>query len=947
MKRLVILLAISSLNILFPQNILKISKDAESKILSGRLLEKIYNLQNESTNSLKKPVDTKIILYFSEYPSDEQLKQLQALGVQCYLDTWTPPLENHPLGFCIASIQVKNITDVLSLQFVIKMDTAERVCSALNNSATQSIRAPLVWDKGFTGTGVKIGILDSGIDISYAGADLPASFQYKDYSNYPILDNDVANKTTGHGTHVTATALGRGVLSEGQVNVNNGKGAFKGSAPGADLVFLKIGGDTTSGANDASIIAAIDAAVNIYKVDVLSMSYGGWDDYHDGSSATEQKVDWAYSQGVPFFCSAGNSANSSTHYSGTVNAFSESEYIQVNVSNAGNNDTKLRFNLVWNDGSKRNNITMQCYNSSKQLLGNITVLPATESLRGIESVYLYSNNYLPMGNGAYYLRVTNNSADVQAFHIYEDWSNQENGNNKVYFSSPDPYYTIGSPAGADHAFSVGAYISRTIWSDYQNNSWWWGDTYIYNNIAPYSSLGPTLDGRIKPDICAPGHAIISLRDNDVYKTKDYHWVDNDGVVGGEANYYEMHGTSMACPVTAGAAALFIQKYPGIQPEQIYKSFKDNSNISGLTNIPNNTWGYGKLDIYSVMEGTRENILVDGTLNEDQYTILAEFTSGRNGFGDNNKLGAIKYYTDGENLYIGITGEVSGDNNIILFMDFSGVQGRGTNYLGGGNSGDFVYSVFSYLGNVKMDFDADFALAFNGGNSTLHEFYFDAIKYGTSNTCANIGKLNRMGAGSNYDISSVFGGKGYITAAYDSNFYSNSNKGVEFKIPISAFAGVDTSQTLSLFAVITSMSGDVSNVCIPGDPGVNNLGNSADFSEIANQNFYTDPVKISSKEMVSGFDISKTKPAAFLLEQNYPNPFNPSTVISYQLPVSSKVILKVYNTLGEEIKTLVNEFQIAGFHSIQFTLNSSLSSGIYFYQLKAGDFSSTKKMIILR
>jgi hypothetical protein len=88
------------------------------------------------------------------------------------------------------------------------------------------------------------------------------------------------------------------------------------------------------------------------------------------------------------------------------------------------------------------------------------------------------------------------------------------------------------------------------------------------------------------------------------------------------------------------------------------------------------------------------------------------------------------------------------------------------------------------------------------------------------------------------------------------------------------------------------------------------------------------------------------PKDYQLLQNYPNPFNPNTVISYQLPVSSKVIIKVYDTLGREVKTLVNEEKPAGFYEVE--LNASrLSSGFYIYKITAGYFSSTKKMILLR
>ena len=101
------------------------------------------------------------------------------------------------------------------------------------------------------------------------------------------------------------------------------------------------------------------------------------------------------------------------------------------------------------------------------------------------------------------------------------------------------------------------------------------------------------------------------------------------------------------------------------------------------------------------------------------------------------------------------------------------------------------------------------------------------------------------------------------------------------------------------------------------------------------------------------EVSVTAPEEFALEQNFPNPFNPSTTISWQLPEGSNVVLKIFDALGQEITTLVNnEFQDAGKHSILFTVNSSLPSGIYFYKLQAGSpkgqaFVETKKMILLR
>jgi subtilisin family serine protease len=856
---------------------LNISVQVESKILSGKLIESIQNVENLTSGNLKSARNStcSIILYFKDFPSPTQIQELENLGVTLYFNTWTPPLENHPLGFLIANVPVNNILKVLKLSSVKKMDTGERSNKALNNTASLCINAQMAWSKGYTGKGKKICILDSGIDTTYKGTDLPLTFQSKDYSNFPILDNDVANKVTGHGTHVSATALGRGVLSEGQNHWNNGKGAFKGMAPEADLVFLKIGQDEDAISEDPPTIAAIDAAINIYHADVISMSYGGWDDFHDGSSALEQKVDWAYSQGVPFFISAGNDGDHQKHWMGNVAANSQSGFIEVHVSDPKGDTTMLRFNMIWVDGDKRNDLSLLYFDASKNQLSNVTQFPATESLKGTESRYSYYENAL-YSAGTYYLKVVNNSNYSQQVHLYEDWNNQRIGTDHVTFTNSEPLYTVSSPSSAEHAFSVGAYVSKTGWTNPNDNSRWYGASSVLNNIAPFSSRGPTVDQRIKPDICAPGSVIISLRDKNIYKTLDFSWVDNDGLPGGDANYYAMRGTSMACPVVAGAAALYLEKHPNATPQQVYDAMKNFSNRTEISNLPNNTWGAGKLDINTAIQGFHDLIQIDGDMKDEKYETLASFTSERNGYGNKNTLGELKYHTDGENLYIGITGEVTDNDNILLFMDFSVVQGRGTNTLGGGNDGDFVYCPFAYMGNVKMDFDVDYALGFNKGNSTQFEFFTDAIRYGTSNTAANIGKTNQMGASSDFEIGSFFGGTGFITVAFDSSYSINHSKGVEVKIPISAFAGVDTSQTLRLFAVISSEEGDVSNECIPGDPGPNNLGDGADFSVIPNQDFFTQPVKISIPKATTivlsneapGFLIDKLIAAGFSYSNLY-------------------------------------------------------------------------------
>ncbi|MGB5847989.1 MAG: T9SS type A sorting domain-containing protein [Ignavibacteriaceae bacterium] len=97
----------------------------------------------------------------------------------------------------------------------------------------------------------------------------------------------------------------------------------------------------------------------------------------------------------------------------------------------------------------------------------------------------------------------------------------------------------------------------------------------------------------------------------------------------------------------------------------------------------------------------------------------------------------------------------------------------------------------------------------------------------------------------------------------------------------------------------------------------------------------------------GVAVNETNlPIEYALKQNYPNPFNPTTTINYQIPELSFVTLKVYDVLGSEIITLVNEEKPVGSYEVEFNA-AGLPSGVYFYQLNAGEFINTKKMILLK
>jgi len=106
------------------------------------------------------------------------------------------------------------------------------------------------------------------------------------------------------------------------------------------------------------------------------------------------------------------------------------------------------------------------------------------------------------------------------------------------------------------------------------------------------------------------------------------------------------------------------------------------------------------------------------------------------------------------------------------------------------------------------------------------------------------------------------------------------------------------------------------------------------------------LNISTEYVVSVASQKESIPRKFSLYQNYPNPFNPVTTIQYDLPHREYVILKVYNTLGQEIATLANEPQAAGYYRVNWDA-SQLGSGIYFYTIHIGDFKATKKCLFVK
>jgi hypothetical protein len=258
----------------------------------------------------------------------------------------------------------------------------------------------------------------------------------------------------------------------------------------------------------------------------------------------------------------------------------------------------------------------------------------------------------------------------------------------------------------------------------------------------------------------------------------------------------------------------------------------------------------------------------------------------------------------------------------------------------------------------------FCLTASGGNilagTTIGVFL------STNNGASWNAILNGWNGPWGYNVRALTVSNGYLYAGVDANDGSNSiYRSTDNGETWSILGGSPSGTTTYAFAV----SG--TNVFAGGDGGVDvstdngatwTMASTSEFPTtiisalvVSDTNLYAGtsidpPIGVFRRplsQMVTGIgEEGNTTPRDYSLSQNYPNPFNPSTVIRYQLPANAFVTLKVYDILGREVRTLVDERQNAGIHSVTFSA-SGLTSGVYFYRIETGTYHDAKKLLLLK
>ena len=200
------------------------------------------------------------------------------------------------------------------------------------------------------------------------------------------------------------------------------------------------------------------------------------------------------------------------------------------------------------------------------------------------------------------------------------------------------------------------------------------------------------------------------------------------------------------------------------------------------------------------------------------------------------------------------------------------------------------------------------------------------------------------------ICCLYGSGGY-TLHLDGSLIAS---GGEFGASESVYFSAGSGQWLSIDPASGVVAADAStDIMLNVDASSLDAGNyNGEIFIISNDpdnGYVTIPLSVTVNGMSSEDDA--LLPEEFALHQNYPNPFNPVTTLRYDLPENSMVSIKVYDMLGREVRTLVNQVQDAGFKSIIWDATNdygkSISAGIYLYQIQAGDFIQTEKMVLLK
>lgn len=521
----------------------------------------------------------------------------------------------------------------------------------------------------FTGKGVVIGVIDAGFDYThpnfytsdgkalriqrvweqdYAKGTPPDGFRYgAEFStSEAILKASGDMPTNSHGTHVTGIAAGAYSGND-----------WYGVAPDAELVLVSMSSDSAYTADNVNVSDAIayifNYADSVNKPCVINMSLGSQIGPHDGTSFFDQMANRLQGKGRLLVGSVGNFGKEKIHVSRTF-ASAQDEPLKTFVDftekpDAKSADAKID---IWGEVGMDYDVQLVVYNykngqiaqTSEKISAvnsNSYVFELTSNSKGSIAVTTELN---PLNNkphallnlsvkslrNGYAVGLIISPRSSGTVHAWADNTHVKFTHHQVDgWNDGDTQHTLGEIGGtAEGILSVGAYTTRNTYTEL-NSATEKTTGEILEQISSFSATGPTVDGRMKPDIAAPGSFIISSMSSH-YAALSSHPLT--GYVSWNESSYPygyMQGTSMAAPVVTGIMATWLQACPDLSISDVRDVLKNTARTDEYVIQTSNVadvWGYGKVDALKGIQHILSSTGIEKVNSADAYKI--EF-SGNN------------------------------------------------------------------------------------------------------------------------------------------------------------------------------------------------------------------------------------------------------------------------------------------------------------------------------
>lgn len=546
-------------------------------------------------------------------------------------------------------IPIDKLDEVAALASVEYIDISTPITPKLEASRSAS-RVDLVHtgagtlNKANLGEGVVVGIIDAGFDYTHpmfydtsgteyrikaiwhgrgnGGAPSGYSYGHQYYTESSIKAQQYDVTDDSHGTHVAGVAVGAGGLNIGTPTFSD-RYEYLGMAPMSDIIMISYRMDAGNAAFSDVILNGInyifDWATNEGKPAVVNMSLGTHLGPHDGSSLFDQGLNNLVGRGKIVVGAAGNEGEKKMYMQHNLDATGEI------ITIVGESPQDENLVELWGDVNKDFGVNIMLFDTVNFVFSDSTgyqyasqnnvftkeIVDAVNDTLGVQITTKFSefNNKTHINVG-----YANNSDHVLVMKVkgagnVHMWNYADN-NGADFYNNGYSGVEEGSNASsmgeiggtADSIITVGAYTSKNNFTDILTSSTQRASfDQPIGTIAEFSSRGPTADGRMKPEVTAPGNVIISSvnKFEPTYDLYNPHSVDAI-LDGSDTSYFAaQQGTSQASPAVAGIVALWLENDPNLSVFDVKRILATSSVKDGFTGPSNsNTWGNGKIDAYA-------------------------------------------------------------------------------------------------------------------------------------------------------------------------------------------------------------------------------------------------------------------------------------------------------------------------------------------------------------